>query len=586
MANILVSAANVGMVGSVGGLTEEAAQGVVDGVAAVMSQSLVRAADSRDEAILLSSTLETAARTIGSSMSSLAQNGELVEVSSTRADGSGMTLGVIQDTTIAAEAGIKLSDDLILTAGGVFAALDSVDRRLTSACAAVTVQRTELLLSNIFYWASSPWEVPPKPNATLKSVDLKLCGVPLASAPSPLAISFRVARPPDLSMEPVCLRWNYSSEAWSDAELVVGDPPAGLHGDAPAIGVVTCLSSYGTGTYTIAFQAAGAWPTAKYQGVTTTADITSLVVGVGVLIGCCFASSACAAAAYWTRRRSLAKMHTSDLVSSCSGLGEGVRTLEGKEFDFFGNVSDVALDLQADSADGAQDQEPNMLTDCPDCEADRSFNADRECLQEEDDEDGEDEEVCSGYPVSERTFLYEHTDPDVNQPCTSTLAHVADPEQPEHMDLDRNPPFTSTMAHVADPEQPEPVFAEPQERHRCRNGHALKTFEIPNDSFVFVCDLCGSDLAKGSTSYTCWVCNYDVCLNCFNKDEAVTLKLVAGPEVEMGDLYFTPRAVVPPIVIEGTWPAAQNEAGFTIAMQHRPLTVTKESICAWHSVAI
>jgi hypothetical protein len=129
------------------------------------------------------------------------------------------------------------------------------------------------------------------------------------------------------------------------------------------------------------------------------------------------------------------------------------------------------------------------------------------------------------------------------------------------------------MAHVADPEQPEPVFAEPQERHRCRNGHALKTFEIPNDSFVFVCDLCGSDLAKGSTSYTCWVCNYDVCLNCFNKDEAVTLKRVDGPEVEMGDLYFTPRAVVPPIV-EGI--AAQKEAGFTIAMQHRPLTVPEE----------
>lgn len=124
-------------------------------------------------------------------------------------------------------------------------------RRLSESCNALTVQQTEWLRSNPYHWAPPTlgFNAFVQPNADVKVVGLRRCGVPLATngTESPFQIGLPLAElpvPVGFEAIPRCGLFNESLQAWLTDDVSLKEPV-----DAEA-GEVTCLATSGAGSFT------------------------------------------------------------------------------------------------------------------------------------------------------------------------------------------------------------------------------------------------------------------------------------------------------------------------------------------------
>lgn len=326
--------------GPAGGLALQGGSGLLSGLAAIVAQGALLGsslssstisdtsghtgvADGAAEGAELAAVVQGAVRMLGESVSSLAEGQSVQLWSDVAGGGSGLRLAVLQqDPVLANVNGANLSGFALVPPGAFAAALyesgsdienEAGSRRLqsrvlstTGACAkGAAVQAAEYFQSNLYYSAAGPFPV--LANATVVSLETRLCGTPQGQLPNGIVVRFSVmAAPASLSqldhVEPICLRFDEASKTWTASGVFVSSD-GGAEPPGPLSGAVECSSPYGSGVFTVAFGPAGLSQASASQGADDAAIASGEAVGL-LLLGClCLLICACAACRAYGRRR-------------------------------------------------------------------------------------------------------------------------------------------------------------------------------------------------------------------------------------------------------------------------------------------
>jgi hypothetical protein len=221
-------------VSGLNGLSEEQGQDVLGGVSAIStafsspgSSATLSAADGS----AMSSQLETLTSSLGAAVLRATELGQIVSVSATQADGTGVAF--TGQRVALPDAGQTLDLGALSVPAGAFT---TGARRLTSSCGTGRVQQTQWIRRNIYYWATAGQYVV-NSDANLVAVEVLQCGSRLSS-PLAAPISITLPAPVSGSGTPICVRFDTTTSAW-----VAEDTVSGTDGN------VTCQSYQSFGTY-------------------------------------------------------------------------------------------------------------------------------------------------------------------------------------------------------------------------------------------------------------------------------------------------------------------------------------------------